>query len=329
MTGFITDAKTVLVAGFLLLALGLTITADPARAEGSPLIAVFTKNLTNPAYAAARRGVDLVAAEKGAATLHFVPEKPDNVEEQKALVTEALTRKPDLVIFVPVDDKAMVEDAAKFTAAGIPVVSFVNRLEGSFVTHVGSDDVAVGYNGARAIFEGMGGSGKVLAIEGNPAAPTSRDRVAGMKKAAAEFANIEVLDIVTGMYQKPAAYVVTTEALKLHPRIDGIWAANDVMVYGAFDALNEAGRSALMVGANGLDGAISMIEDGTMLATVEFSAFKIACIAARAGLRHLNGEPVPAEITVPSVLIDKTNLGPWKVPLEERDCPAWDEIVTR
>lgn len=317
--------KTILAAAAIVAA-GSLLLPGAAFADG-PLIAVFPKNNTNPAYAAARRGVDLVAKEEGARTMHFVPEKPDNVEQQKALVVEALKEKPDLVIFVPVDDKAMVEDAKKFTDAGIPVVSFVNRLQGTFVTHVGSDDHAVGYNGAKALFEGMDRKGKVLAIEGNPAAPTSRNRVAGMKDAAAEFPGIEVLDIVTGMYQKPAAHEVTVAALKAYPEIDGIWAANDVMVYGAFDALNEAGRSAKLVGANGLDGAIRMIEDGTMLATVEFSAFKIACTAARAGLMHLKGETVPADITVPSVLIDKTNLAPWKVPLGERNCPGWDEIV--
>ncbi|AXS42249.1 sugar ABC transporter substrate-binding protein [Breoghania sp. L-A4] len=137
-----------------------------AHAEGRT-IAVFTRNLINPAYAAARRGADLIAEEKGATTRHHVPEKPDNVDQQKALVAEALAAKPDLVIFVPVDDKAMVE----------------------------------------------------------------------------------------------------------------------------------------------------------------FSAFKIACTAARAGLRHLDGEEVPDDITVPSVLIDKSNLGPWKVPLNECACPGWEEIV--
>lgn len=288
-------------------------------------IAVFTKNNTNPAYEAARRGVDLVADEAGASTTHYVPEKPDNVEQQKALVEEALATKPDLVIFVPVDDKAMVEDVRKFTDAGIPVISYINAMEGEFVTHVGSDDRAVGYNGAKALFEGMGGEGPVLGIEGNPAAPTSRDRVAGFKAAAEEFPGIEIVGIVTGMYQEEPAKEVTAAALEEHATIDGIWAANDVMVYGALDALEEAGRSAEIVGANGLDKAIQLIEDGTMLATVEFSSFKIACTAARAGLKHLAGESVPAEITVPSVLITAENLEPWKVPLSERPCLSWDE----
>jgi ribose transport system substrate-binding protein len=307
-------------------AIASVFTAGAAFAEG-PTIAVFTKNFTNPAYAAARRGADLVAKENGAKTIHYVPEKPDNVEQQKALVDQALAAHPNLVLFVPVDDKAMVEDVRKFTAAGIPVVSYLNKMEGTFVTHVGSDDVAVGYNGAKALFDELGRKGKVLAIEGNPAAPTSRDRVVGLRKALKEYPDVELLDVVTGMYQEPAAYEVTAKALTRHPQIDGVWAANDSMAYGALDALNKAGRKAKLVGANGLDKAIQLIEDGAMLASVEFSSFKIACTAARAGLRHLNGAPVPPEIMVPSALITRSNLGPWKVPLDQRNCPAWDEIV--
>ena len=39
-----------------------------------PRIAVFTKNRTNPAYAAARLGADRTAARLGATTVHYVPD---------------------------------------------------------------------------------------------------------------------------------------------------------------------------------------------------------------------------------------------------------------
>ena len=54
-------------------------------------IAVFTKNRVNPAYAAARLAADRVAAETGARTVHYVPQTPDHVGQQKALVGQALT----------------------------------------------------------------------------------------------------------------------------------------------------------------------------------------------------------------------------------------------
>ena len=43
-------------------------------------IAVFTKNRTNPAYDAARIGAERTAARNGMRVLHFVPEKPDDIE---------------------------------------------------------------------------------------------------------------------------------------------------------------------------------------------------------------------------------------------------------
>src|SRR5882672_2878040 len=97
-------------------------------------IAVFTKNATNPAYAAFRIAADQVAHSAGAKTTHFVPQKPDNVDEQSAMVEQVLQDRPDIVIFIPVDDVAMVEPVRKLNAAKIPVVLASNPLPGTFVT---------------------------------------------------------------------------------------------------------------------------------------------------------------------------------------------------
>ena len=78
---------------------------------------------------------------------------------------------------------------------------------------------------------------------------------------------------------------------------------------------------------NGLDEAIANVQSGRMLATVDFSAFKICRFAAEAALRHLLGQPVPREISVPTTLIDRSNVEQWTLPVEQRPCPAWDEIV--
>ena len=87
------------------------------------------------------------------------------------------------------------------------------------------------------------------------------------------------------------------------------------------------GARAKVVGINGLPGAIERIERGTMLASVDFSAFNIAAIAARAALRHLGGESVPAQIMIPAVLIDRTNHHAWQVPFAARPLAAWEDVV--
>lgn len=290
-------------------------------------LAVFTKNRVNPAYAAARLAADRVAAEAGARTLHFVPTTPDDVGQQKALVGEALAAVPDAVVFVPVDDKQMVPDLARFAAAGIPVVTCINRMEGKVVSFVGSDDVAVGHTAAKALFAALEGRGRVVAIEGTPAAPTSRDRTVGLHKALAETPAIQLVGSGVGYFQQAPAREEMARLLAEHAGIDGVWTSNDVMAFGALEALAAAGRTAKMVGVNGLPEAIDNIERGSMQASVDFSAFNIAGIAARAALRHLRGEPVPDSIMVPAALIDRTNYQRWKVPFALRPTPAWDEIV--
>jgi ribose transport system substrate-binding protein len=290
-------------------------------------LAVFTKNRVNPAYAAARLAADRVAAEAGARTLHFVPQTPDAVGQQKALVGEALAAVPDAVVFVPVDDRQMVPDLARFAAAGIPVVTCINRMEGKVVSFVGSDDVAVGHTAARALIAALGGSGRIVAIEGTPVAPTSRDRTVGLKKALAETPAIRLMGSGVGYFQQAPAREEMARLLAEHAEIEGVWTSNDVMAFGALEALAAAGRTAKVVGVNGLPEAIDNIERGTMQASVDFSAFNIAGIAAQAALRHLRGEAVPAAIMVPAALIDRTNFQRWKVPFALRPTPVWEEIV--
>lgn len=293
----------------------------------TPTIAVFTKNRVNPAYAAARLAVDRVAAEAGARTLHYVPATPDDVGEQKALVTEALAARSDAVVLNPTDDVAMQEDLARLAAANIPVALFINRMAGPALTFVGSDDVAIGRRTATALFDALGGVGRIVGIEGPPSAPTSRARVRGLRETLAQFPRIELLGLAVGHLQQPPAAAAMTALLGQHPEIDGVWAANDLMAFGALDALAAAGRTAKVVGINGLPEAIEHIEGGRMVASADFSAFNIAAIAARAVLRHLRGLPVPAEIMVPAELIDRANCARWKVPFEQRPCPPWEEIV--
>jgi ribose transport system substrate-binding protein len=290
-------------------------------------LAVFTKNRVNPAYDAARLAADRVAAAAGARTVHYVPATPDHVGEQKALVAEALASRPDAVLFNPTDDVAMAQDVARISAAGIPVAVFINRMAVPVLTFVGSDDVRVGETIARALFRGLGGTGKVVALDGTPGARTARDRTEGLKRALADNPGMELVGSRVGYLQEAPARIAMEELLQAHPRIDGVWTANDVMAFGALAALREAGRTASVVGINGLPAAIEHIERGTMLASVDFSAFNIAAIATHAVLRHLAGQKVPAEIMVPAELIDRSNCHRWKVPFAERPIPDWADFV--
>jgi ribose transport system substrate-binding protein len=231
------------------------------------------------------------------------------------------------VIFIPVDDVAMVDSVKKLNDAKIPVVLVSNPLPGSFVTYVGADDFEIGYRQARYLFDKLGAKAKIVVIEGIPVAPTNRERVRGYKRAFAEFPGIEVLASGVGNYQQPDAKRVMAKFLADYPEIDAVLSANDGMALGALEALKEANRSAVVIGINGILPAVKLIESGALLASVDFNMFKIGCVAMRAAMRHLKGEPLPEKILLPAEIIDQTNYRAWLVPVERRACTEWSEVV--
>ena len=56
-----------------------------------------------------------------------------------------IVKKPDAIVFIPVDYKALVPAVEKINAAGIPVVNITDRSAGGkFVAFVGADDYSIG-----------------------------------------------------------------------------------------------------------------------------------------------------------------------------------------
>lgn len=297
-------------------------------APGTPTIAIFTKNRTNPAYTAARLGADRTAAPLGARTVHYVPDQPDDVAEQVALVERAIANRPDAVVFVPVHATAMNASVRKLNAAGIPTVNYLNRLtEGRFVSFVGSDDYRLAGDIAAYLFRRIGGKGDVVIIDGVPGAVTSQNRSRGFVDAVEQWPGIRVVASRAGDYQRETAKRVMSELLATLPRIDGILSANDIMSLGIIEVLEAAGRYIPVIGVNAIPEAIDAIRSGKLLATVDFDAMKISCVATEAVIRHLRGEPVPREIELPVQIVDATNYQPWNRPLEERKCPRWEDVV--
>ena len=292
-----------------------------------PRLAAFTKNGVNPNYQAFLLGVERAAVAQGAtATRHF-PATPDDPAQQIALLRDVLAERPDAIIFAPADDALLEAPVAQAIAQGIPFIGFVNRMDGDFVTFIGADDVAMGRTIAGVMVAALGGSGDVVLIEGPETAPTNRDRGRGFRETLAKHPGIRVLGTAPGRYLREPGRTAMAGLLAQHPRIDGVICTNDLMALGALDALEAAGRSALVVGNNGTIEAAREIARARLLASMDYDGFKMGAAAVMAALRHLNGAPIPREILLPAQVITHANHAAWLVPIEDRPLPRWDDIV--
>ena len=301
--------------------------AGPALA-GSETIAVFTKNQTNPYFQAVRVGTETAAKTLGVKVIQYIPTKPDSIPEQLSQVEDVIVKKPNAIIFIPVDYKAMVPAVEKINAAGIPVTNITDRAAGGkFVAYVGANDYSIGLETARKLLKAMGGKGNVIILEGVKGSLTNTDRVRGFTDAIKENPGVKLLASQPANYQRLNALQVMENLMQSFPQIDGVLAANDPMAVGAIEALEGANRKALVVGINGSKEAVELIKSGKLLASGDFNGFIQGCIGTEIAVRNLHQEPTPKEVILKPVVIDRTNYQPYQTPVEQRACPTLQSLA--
>jgi len=309
-----------------LLVAGLSATAN-AQTTGGERLAVFTKNQTNPFFQTFRLGAESAAKQLNAKVTHYVPTKPDSIPEQMSQIEDVIVKKPNAIIYIPVDYKAMVPGIQKMNAAKIPVINATDRsASGEFVSFVGASDYALALESSRILFKAMGGKGNVVALEGVKGTLTNTDRMRGFADAVKQNPNIKVVASQPGNYQRLLALQVMENLMQSNPKIEGIFAANDAMASGAIEALEGAKRKALVVGINGTKEGVDAVIAGKMLATGDYGGFMQGCLSTMIAVRHLRKQPVPKQVVFPPVVIDKSNAAKYSVPVETMSCPSWADM---
>jgi ribose transport system substrate-binding protein len=308
--------------------LAATVVSTAAWADGET-IAVFTKNQTNPYFQAVRVGADAAAKALNVKTLHYIPTKPDSIPEQMSQIEDVVVKKPDAIVFTPVDYKALVPGVEKINAANIPVVNITDRSSaGKFVAFVGADDYSTALETARYLLKTLNGKGNFIILEGVKGALTNTDRVRGFNDALKENPDAKLLASQPGNYQRLQALQVMENLLQSHPQIDGVLAANDAMAMGAVEALEGANRTAKVIGINGTKEAVDAIKAGKLLASGDYNGFLQGCIGTIIAARTLRKQPVVQEIVLKPTVVSKENYQPYETPVESRSCPTWEQALT-
>jgi ABC-type sugar transport system substrate-binding protein len=175
---------------------------------------------------------------------------------------------------------------------------------------VASDNVAAARMAGEALFDLMGGSGKVIEIQGDMAVSTGKDRSEGFGEA------LEAAPGITLAVQAPAhlsyrlASQATRDALEAEPDISGVFAANLDMLGGAAQAVAAAGKAdqVRVVGFDTSPTILTAISDGSIDATVAQQPLLMGRQAVEAALAAVAGEPVEPFIPVETILVTADNV---------------------
>ena len=118
---------------------------------------------------------------------HYMPTQPDSIPEQMSQIEDVITKRPDAVVFIPVDFKAMAPASAEDERREDPRGQRHRpRREGGIVTFVGPDDYSVGLATGRYLFKKIGGRQRHHHRR-RRGVQTSSDRLRGFKKRSRNF----------------------------------------------------------------------------------------------------------------------------------------------
>jgi len=157
-----------------------------------------------------------------------------------------------------------------------------------------------GYGVAKALFESMGGTGNIVALQGSLDNTAEIDRTNGMKRALEEFPGITVLESQPANWDRSQGQnLMQTFLTKYGDQINGVWAANDAIALGALSALDAKGRTDVgVVGMDGLEEALAEIEasdgHGGYIATTKSAAAEQGGFGLAIAFQAMTGQIDPA-----------------------------------
>lgn len=173
----------------------------------------------------------------------------------------------------------------------------IDAPEDLYATYIGSDFAEEGRKAATEmckLLEGMSGT-NVWELVGNIGSSAAKDRGEGFREVMSKC-GIEITKSQTANWSATEGKQVMEAWLKENKNVQGIFAQNDEMAFGAIEALKEAdlvpGVDVKIISVDATAGAFQSMLEGTLNVTVECNPL-LAPQVYEAALKAANGEAQP------------------------------------
>ena len=186
------------------------------------------------------------------------------------------------------------------------------------VSNIGYDDRwQSGYIAGQYLAKLLKGKGQIVQILGPSGSDWTKLREQGFKKAIAEFPDMQIVGSADGGYVRDKGLTAAQDMLTKFPKISAIYGENEDMALGASQAIDLAGlkhwdgtKGIITIGADGLISGMDSIRNDKLSATVDVNSVDMGKTMIDTLFQHeILGMTVAQFIEIPTVVIDKTNVG--------------------
>lgn len=283
--------------------------------DGEIVIGYIAKNTTDPQpstiNSSAQEQLDKLKADGVIDYCTGIMDGLSDAAKQVDLAQDCIAQGCDYVIITPAESVASDPAVTNMVDAGVKVVVINARTDSTSdvaMTFCGSDDVYAGELMADYINKKLPNGGKYLHCQGVIGNSAQIQRGEGILNKIND--NFENVAEVPCEWSGEKAVNATSDALAQYgDELVAIICDNDDMSSATQQTCNEAGRNDIVcIGVDGNAGAMGMIKDGTLGATVLQDSIGQITAGIDAIVKDIKGETVEKEYLVPFVLVDSKNI---------------------
>ena len=278
----------------------------PAMAEKTVTIGMMLSDTANQFFVTMYEAAQEKAKELGVEVI--VLDAANDAAKDVSNMEDLLSRGVDAILYNPVDSDAAPAVVELANKAGVPVITIDRSSNGGeVVSHIASDNVFGGKIAGEYIISLLPDGGEIAEIQGQAGASAAKDRGEGFHLAVDTIENIKVVSSQIGNWDRTQALSIMENVMLANPDVKAVFCHNDVMALGVVEACQQAGRSdIIIVGFDADKDALTAIEEGTMMATVQQLPDQMGIIGVQSAVDFLAGKTVEPKIGVEVALITKT-----------------------
>jgi ribose transport system substrate-binding protein len=248
---------------------------------------------------------------------------------------DAITAGVDLIIISPTDSSSAPTVLELAAENNVPVViADIGTDEGEYVSFVISTNEQGAYEAGQVLMEKMKEmgceGGDVLMITISQARLNGQNRTKGITRAVEEAGSHIVQFLQSEDYTRAEAQTQASDMLSANPQACGFFTQHDEAALGAFAALEESGRADEVAFASfdGSPESVELIKQGKLVAASMQQPVLMGRISMEVGLKHLRGEEVEKETSVPTILVTPENVEEIESQLQDTVFPVEEAAAT-
>jgi ribose transport system substrate-binding protein len=252
-------------------------------------------DLQNPYWQSYAAGVKAGAKEAGIEVA--IADQKSSQQEQVSGSLDLINQGISALIITPVQPSALPSTIDAAHGEKIPVVVADIGTEGDYDGYILSNNEDGGKLAAETVIDKLGstpGTHKVGVIELHAGSVVGEQRVSGFVDRLGQEDNFEIVSSLAGNDTVDGGFAAAQDMLSANPDLQVIYAANDDSAVGASRAMETAGVSVAngftLIGFDGSNAALDLIEQGVMTGTVAQDPFGQGKKAVESALALLNGE---------------------------------------